>query len=95
MPRGRRIGAVILIVVAIAAAMHAQDIAGPVDTELEKGRQLLQRHEYFDALKAFQRARSVTHRLIRRANHAMSPEHYRVAVGTLVEWLKATGRGCG
>ena len=56
MPRGRRFGAAILIVVAIAAAMHAQDIAGPVDTELEKGRQLLQRHEYFDALKAFQRA---------------------------------------
>jgi dipeptidyl aminopeptidase/acylaminoacyl peptidase len=39
-------------------------------------------------LKAFEHAKSVAHRVIRGAHHAMSPEHYRIAVGTLVEWLK-------
>jgi thiol-disulfide isomerase/thioredoxin len=56
MERSSRIGAAIVVVVALFAAMHAQDTASAVDVELEKGRQLLQRHEYFDALKAFQRA---------------------------------------
>jgi thiol-disulfide isomerase/thioredoxin len=38
------------------AAQVPQDKAKAFDDEFERGRQLLQRHEYFEALKVFQRA---------------------------------------
>ena len=53
------------------------------------------RQQIRNYLKAFQRASSVAHRVIRGANHAMTPEHYRVAVRTLVDWLKASSPACG
>jgi len=53
--RRPRPGAAIALTAALVVFVRAQD-AGGIDGELEKGRQLLQRHEYFDALKAFQRA---------------------------------------
>src|SRR6266851_1813533 len=45
----------LLITLLAGAALLAQGTA-TVDTELEKGRQLLQQHEYFAALKQYQRA---------------------------------------
>ena len=60
MLRLSRIGAAVAVVAAIVVVMHGQDTASAVDTELERGRQLLQRHEYFDALKAFQRANQLS-----------------------------------
>src|SRR6266404_4982926 len=45
----------LFITLLAGAALLAQGNA-TVDTELEKGRQLLQQHEYFAALKQYQRA---------------------------------------
>lgn len=64
----RRLGEIVIGVIILAAfawpsarvpalaAQVLQDKAKASDDEFEKGRQLLQRHEYFEALKVFQRA---------------------------------------
>jgi thiol-disulfide isomerase/thioredoxin len=45
-----------VILMLITASLQAQQVPASYEEQFEKGRQLLARREYFDALKAFQRA---------------------------------------
>jgi tetratricopeptide (TPR) repeat protein len=46
----------ILLIAFLACVAAAAQTAAPLEAELEKGRQLLQQHDYFNALKQYQRA---------------------------------------
>jgi tetratricopeptide (TPR) repeat protein len=49
----RRLAVILML---ITASLQAQQTPASYEEQFEKGRQLLARREYFDALKAFQRA---------------------------------------
>jgi uncharacterized protein len=66
-----------------AAAVRSDVLLVEAENDLVVPEQQI--HNY---LNAFRRANSLTHRVIAEANHAMAPEHYAMAVDTLIEWLK-------
>jgi tetratricopeptide (TPR) repeat protein len=56
---GRRRSMRIVLIACLVSATLAAQTAAPVETEIEKGRQLLQQGEYFAALKQYQQANQV------------------------------------